>query len=564
LGAVLHDRLGNSELNNSELNNSELNNSERMATMRRVEQKPALWLMVLTACGLAAAILLGLGTTRPASASLHAALHAATADDRHGGDEADGPGDHGDGEDDDEGEAEGILQTRPATLEGVWTLLIKDSTVVTVVATASTRFDQEELDSYVPGRWLEVKGARQADGSILAERIRVDDFEVGEVVVRLQDAAYSMTIASEYELTLTSTFLEDAHIYLYRTLDENEPDLAEKIAKDEDAGVIWAEVNYVNGVPEGDGYKTWGWGGAAEPGAYTGQTAYRQVGLSAAARAFDGAGVVVAVLDTGVYTPHEQFAGRLLLPSLDVVDDDTDASEVGPGLAWGHGTHVAGIIAAMAPKATLLPVRVLDANGRGNTFLLAYAVEWAVNHGADVINLSLGTEFDSQVLRDVVARAVAQGVVVVAAAGNGAGNGGVSTIQYPAGYAGVVGVTAVDANNKKATFANFGAGWVDVAAPGVGIMSTMVSSQGAGYATWSGTSMSTAFVSGAAAQVEGGPAAVAVGASLHDLLVATGTNIDAANSAQYAGKIGRLLNVSRALGVAQEGGATLYLPQMER
>jgi hypothetical protein len=71
-------------------------------------------------------------------------------------------------------------------------------------------------------------------------------------------------------------------------------------------------------------------------------------------------------------------------------------------------------------------------------------------------------------------------------------------------------------------------------------------------------------VSGAAAQVEGGPAAVAVGASLHDLLVATGTNIDAANSAQYAGKIGRLLNVSRALGVAQEGGATLYLPQMER
>ncbi len=526
--------------------------------MGRDERGFAPWLMVVTACLLAAVAWTVAGNARPAFSAVPAAAHPAAADDGHNGDDPGKP--DGDGGDD-EGEAEGILVTRPATLEGIWTLRIEDSAIVTVVATVDTRFDLDELDSYVVGNWLEVKGVRQPDNSILADRIRVDDFEVGELVVRLESAAYSMTLASEYELTLTSTLLQDANIYLYTTTGDNEPDLAQEMAEDDDAHVVWAEVNYVNGVPEGDGYKTWGWGGAEEPGAYTGQSAYAQVNLSDAARAYDGAGVVVAILDTGVYTSHEQFAGRLQLPSLDVVDDDTDPSEVGPGLAWGHGTHVTGIIAAMAMNATLLPVRVLDANGRGNTFLLAYAIEWAVAHGADVINMSLGTEFDSQVLRDMVARAVDDGVVLVAAAGNT----GAQIIQYPAGYDGVIAVTAVDASNVKASFANYGAGWVDLAAPGVGIMSTIIKEQGAGYATWSGTSMSTAFVSGAAAQVEGKTAVAVTHASIHDQLAATGTDIDAANPVAYAGKIGRLLNVGRALGLdAEAGSALLYLPHMQR
>ena len=484
------------------------------------------------------------GPVIPAGGVVAAVADNGGDDDNHDG----GPG----GSDGDEAEEEGILLTRPDTLTGIWTLRVEDSITVTVVATATTRFDTDELDGYVVGSWLEVKGTRQADGSILAKRIHLDHYEVGELVVRLENAAYSMTLASKYDLLLTSTLLQDANIYLYSTGDEDEPELADKVAREPD--VMWAEVNYVNSVPEGDGYKTWGWGGPDEPGAYTGQSAYTQVSLNDVARAFSGAGVTVAVLDTGVYTPHEQFVGRLQLSGLDVVDDDTDASEVGPGLAWGHGTHVTGIIAVIAPQATLLPIRVLDPNGRGNTFLLAYAIEWAVDHGADVINMSLGTEFDSQVLRDVVAQAAGEGVVLVAAAGNS----DVTTVQYPAGYPGVIGVTAVDEHNVKAVFANYGAGWVDLAAPGVGIMSTMISADGPGYATWSGTSMSTAFVSGAAAQVEGKTGATVAADSMHDLLVDTGTDIDAANP-DYARQIGRLLNVSSALGIGE-----LYLPHAQR
>jgi subtilisin family serine protease len=379
---------------------------------------------------------------------------------------------------------------------------------------------------------------------------------MGEIVVRLESPAISETIASKYGLVLTSTLLNDANIYLFTTTDDDEVGLVERVAQED--GVIWAEVNYVNSVPEDDGYKTWGWGGADEPVAYLRQSAYQQIHLGQANRAYDGEGIVVAVLDTGIYTLHEQFAGRLLLPSMDVMDDDLDPSEEGPGLAWGHGTHVAGIIAALAPNAQILPVRVLDENGRGNTFLLAYAIEWAAQQpGVRVINLSLGTQFDSKILRDVIANVTEQGIILVAATGNNNTN----QIQYPAGYPGVIGVTAVDGSSIKASFANYGKGWVDVAAPGVAIMSTMVNEKGPGYATWSGTSMSTAFVSGAAAllldkwEVEASalddPAAQ---------LVESGMVLDGLNPA-YAGQLGRLLNVSGALEVE---APVLYLPYSKK
>jgi subtilisin family serine protease len=356
--------------------------------------------------------------------------------------------------------------------------------------------------------------------------------------------------------------LSNANIYLFTVDEGNERPVVNRVARE--PGVIWAEVNFVNSVPEDDGYKTWGWGGAEEPNSYVNQQAYAQIGWATADRIHQGDGVVVAILDTGVFTQHEQFAGRLRLPALDVIDDDQDPNDVGPGLAWGHGTHVAGVIAAMAPGADLLPVRVLDSNGRGNTFLLAYALEWASRQpGVKVINLSLGTEHNSKVLRDVVKEVVKAGIVVVAAAGNN----GTSTIQYPAGYDNVIGVTAVDGSLIKPPFANFGTKWIDMAAPGVGIMSTMVHEQGAGYATWSGTSMSTAFVSGAAVLVAGQQdvAGTALLGGIVARLVDTGTLLDALNP-DYAGQLGRLLNVSAALGIVQgvEEDRFLYLPHALR
>jgi subtilisin family serine protease len=186
--------------------------------------------------------------------------------------------------------------------------------------------------------------------------------------------------------------------------------------------------------------------------------------------------------------------------------------------------------------------------------LLAYAIEWATQQpGVKVINLSLGTDGDSQTVHDAIEKAIQQGIIVVAAAGND----DTEAVQYPAGYENVIGVTAVDASSKKASFANYGKDWVDISAPGVGIMSTMISADGPGYASWSGTSMATAFVSGAAALVAQKFDMQAHSANLMvNQLTQTGLVVDADNP-QYAGKIGRQLDISAALGVVP---SLVYVP----
>jgi len=257
------------------------------------------------------------------------------------------------------------------------------------------------------------------------------------------------------------------------------------------------------------------------------------------------------------------------LPGYDMVDDDADPEDEGDGMGWGHGTHIAGIVAHMSPQSKLLPVRVLNSNGRGNTFALAYAIQWAVEHGANVINLSLGADANSRVLHEVIDDAIKQGVIVVAAAGNN----DTSTPQFPASWPGVIGVTAVDAENAKAEFAAYGADWVDLAAPGVGITSTIVGPLGSGYASWSGTSMSTGFVSGAAALArQRWPAAPVT--EIQQLLTAHTRNVDAINPT-YIGQLGGLLDVAAALAVAQPvptptpsvpagGDNQLFLPFVRR
>lgn len=504
-------------------------------------------------------IFIGLGSfaSHDTYAGLSGAGYALAHDgEGGGGDTGDNSGPGHDGEE----RWVGTILSFPPTLIGIWTITIGEDEQISVVATAETRFDPDRATAFAVGSWVEVRAQKNDDGIFIAERIRVDEYEDGEIIVRLQDASYLDAIVNEFDVTLTSTVLSSANIYLFTTDEGVERDLVERIAGA--PGVIWAEVNYVNSVPEDDGYKTWGWGGIEEPAAYVNQHAYQQIHWGIRNRVYDGDGVVVAVMDTGVYASHEQFVGKLQLPSLDVISDDNDPSDEGPGLAWGHGTHVAGVIAAMAPRAKILPVRVLDRNGRGNTFLLAYAIEWAIQQpGVQVINLSLGTDFDSRILRDVIARATEQGIVVVAAAGNNA----TSALQYPAAYANVIAVTAVDEASQKATFANYGKEWVDLAAPGVGIMSTMISEQGAGYASWSGTSMATAFVSGAAVlvaeQVHG---AVSTTGGIVEKLLETGTTLDVLNPL-FAGQIGRLLDVSAALDIEEiEEQTVLFIPLAER
>lgn len=200
---------------------------------------------------------------------------------------------------------------------------------------------------------------------------------------------------------------------------------------------------------------------------------------------------------------HPRFRNRLAPGGYDFVDDDPTPADVGDGRdndgdglvdeAVGHGTHVAGIVNLVAPAARILPFRVLDSDGRGNVFLAAEAVDRAVRTGADVINASLGTTADSEVLEDLIEDAEEHDVVVVAAAGNL----GTDRAQYPAADDDALGVTSVGPADVRSAFASYGS-WVDLAAPGEGIISAFPPS---GYARWDGTSMAAPFVAGQAALI---------------------------------------------------------------
>jgi type VII secretion-associated serine protease mycosin len=213
-----------------------------------------------------------------------------------------------------------------------------------------------------------------------------------------------------------------------------------------------------------------------------------------------GTGQTVAVVDTGVDGTHPDLAGRLL-PGVDYVDAGGDG-RTDPN---GHGTHVAGIIGAIAGNglgvagladgASILPVRVLDADGGGWTSDVASGVTWAVDHGATVINMSLAGPDDDPILASAISYAQSHDVVVVAAAGNDRAAG--DPVEYPAADPGVVAVAATDSANRSASFSEEGS-YVGIAAPGVSIASTYPVALGS-YALMSGTSMASPYAAATAA-----------------------------------------------------------------
>ncbi len=208
-----------------------------------------------------------------------------------------------------------------------------------------------------------------------------------------------------------------------------------------------------------------------------------------------GQGATVAVVDTGVHATHPDLGGQIIR-GRDCVNDDDDPSD-----DHGHGTHVAGTIAALAnnglggvgvaPQSRVLAVKVLDQNGSGRTSDIAEGVVYAAEQGAKVINLSLGSNQDSFALKEAITRAQRAGALIVAAAGND----GTREVNYPAGYAGVIAVGASTVQDQRARFSNHG-NWVHIAAPGEGILST---AKDGGYVKMSGTSMAAPHVAGVAA-----------------------------------------------------------------
>ncbi|MEK3917453.1 S8 family peptidase [Paenibacillus sp. FSL H7-0331] len=207
--------------------------------------------------------------------------------------------------------------------------------------------------------------------------------------------------------------------------------------------------------------------------------------------------VPVAIVDTGVDLDHPDLKDQLI-SGYNVVN-----SEMSPMDDVGHGTHVAGVIGAIVNNRLgvagmswynpIIPVKVLDQSGAGSTYAVAQGIIWATDHGAKVINMSLGNYADANFLHDAIRYAYDHDVVLIAASGND------NTEQpgFPAAYPEVFAVAATDANRNKASFSNYG-DYIDVAAPGVNIASTYPHNQ---YAALSGTSMASPHVTALAALI---------------------------------------------------------------
>ncbi|GAX36459.1 S8 family peptidase [Nodularia sp. NIES-3585] len=239
------------------------------------------------------------------------------------------------------------------------------------------------------------------------------------------------------------------------------------------------------------------------------------------AQGYTGKGVVIAVLDTGVDYNHADLRNNIWtnpgeIPGNGIDDDGNGYIDDAQGWSFadnsnnvidvnGHGTHVAGTIAGanngfgvtgIAYDAQIMPIKVLNDQGAGNTNSIADGIYYAVNNGANVINLSLGGNFPNTTLEAAIEYASSRGAVVVMAAGNN----GYPFSSYPARYANDWGlaVGAVDSNNQMANFSNRAGlnSFPYVTAPGVGVYSSVPGNQ---YATYSGTSMATPHVAGVVA-----------------------------------------------------------------
>ncbi len=212
-----------------------------------------------------------------------------------------------------------------------------------------------------------------------------------------------------------------------------------------------------------------------------------------------GNGVTVCIVDTGIDKTHPDLQANIVGGKNFVAK----GASVDP-TKWnddnGHGTHVAGTIAAVdnsigvvgvAPQASLLAAKVLNRQGSGYLSDVIAGIDYCVQSGAKVVSMSLGTSSDVQAVHNAVDAAYASGVLLVAAAGNDYGG----PVSYPAAYDSVIAVSATDSNNNLASFSNVGPK-VELAAPGVSVFSTWKDGT---YATASGTSMAAPHVSGVAA-----------------------------------------------------------------
>jgi hypothetical protein len=274
-----------------------------------------------------------------------------------------------------------------------------------------------------------------------------------------------------------------------------------------------------------------------------------------------GAGIVVAIIDTGVDRTHPDLIARLWKDSRqagevendgsdndedgladdysgwDFIDNDNDPTETAADpetSVAGHGTFIAGLITLVAPECRILPVRAFSSDGVSNAFTIAAAIKYAADHGANVINLSFGSPKKSRIVQDAIKYARQRGAVLVAAVGNEDEN--IDRFpQYPAALRHVIGVAAIDQESRKAVFSNYG-GDVSVTALGVELASAYPGGdrQSGDYARWSGTSFAAPLTAAEAALV----LAQDISINARVAIESTADRIDDLNP-RYSGKLGR-------------------------
>jgi len=219
-------------------------------------------------------------------------------------------------------------------------------------------------------------------------------------------------------------------------------------------------------------------------------------GNAAVAAGITGAGIKVAVLDSGIDYSHPDLIDNYK-GGYNFVYDNDDPYDDG---YISHGTHIAGIIGArnngtgvvgVAPEVSLYAVKVLGGMVMGDLSDILAGIEWSISNNMNIINLSIGSPQDSTAFKEACDRARQAGIIVVAASGNANS----SVVDFPAAYESVIAVSATNIDDTRATFSNYGTK-VELAAPGVDIKSTL---RGGGYGIMRGTSQATAHVSGAAA-----------------------------------------------------------------
>jgi subtilisin family serine protease len=387
--------------------------------------------------------------------------------------------------------------------------------------------------------WLAVVGVTLGLG-LLPARTAQAEYEGSEsVLVRIQPGVDILAVAADYGTTVANHAPGTALYSLNVPPGMSEETFEAALALD--PRVVFSETEAAFANPEMGGTQIhFAFDRSKRPGKFFRQSAYRQINVGKANTVSTGAGVTVAVLDTGVALDHPVLQGRLA-PGYNALRPRAAPSDVPDGRfngSVGHGTMIAGLIARLAPDAKIMPVRVLNGDGVGTTLSVVAGIHYAVTHGAQVINLSACATQPSEALRDALDEAENADVVVVASAGND----GTNLPRYPAAFEKVLSVTAVEADSTKSAYANYGKS-IRVVAPGTSIRSTFWTGE---YANWSGTSFAAPFVTIEAALIRARNPRFEASA-VTERIRKTAHSVDGANPA-YKGQLGAgMIDIERAV-----------------